>query len=102
MGEMRRKFDRDFREGAVRLVRETGKPIAQIARDLGAPQEPAPCPAKTPRIGDGSRGVSERRENRCVSTCLGVRGMSAPKSQHSVPLLASEFALDTRRVQFAG
>ena len=35
MGESRRKFDKDFREGAVRLVRETGKPIAQIARDLG-------------------------------------------------------------------
>jgi transposase len=30
-----RKFDRDFREGAVRLVRETGKPIAQVARELG-------------------------------------------------------------------
>ena len=35
MGESRRKFDADFREGAVRLVRETGKPIAQVARDLG-------------------------------------------------------------------
>ena len=35
MGEMRRKFDRDFKEGAVRLVRETGKPIAQVARELG-------------------------------------------------------------------
>ena len=35
MGEARRKFDRDFKEGAVRLIRETGKPIAQVARDLG-------------------------------------------------------------------
>jgi len=31
----RRKFDAEFREGAVRLVHETGKSIAQIARDLG-------------------------------------------------------------------
>lgn len=35
MAETRRKFDQDFREGAVRLVRETGKPVAQVARDLG-------------------------------------------------------------------
>ncbi len=35
MAETRRKFDEDFKEGAVRLVRETGKPIAQIARELG-------------------------------------------------------------------
>ena len=31
----RRYFDREFREGAVRIVRETGKPIAQVARELG-------------------------------------------------------------------
>lgn len=35
MSETRRKFDGDFKEGAVRLVRETGKPIAQVARELG-------------------------------------------------------------------
>jgi len=34
MAEIRRKFDRDFQQGAVRLVLETGKPIAQVARDL--------------------------------------------------------------------
>jgi len=35
MAETCRKFDRDFREGAVRLVRETGKPTAQVGRGLG-------------------------------------------------------------------
>jgi len=35
MPEKRRRFDPRFREGAVRIVRETSKPVAQVARDLG-------------------------------------------------------------------
>jgi transposase len=35
MTEKRRKYNREFREGAVQIVRETGKPIAEVARDLG-------------------------------------------------------------------
>jgi transposase len=35
MAETRRRFDEDFKQGAVRIVRQTGKPIAQVARELG-------------------------------------------------------------------
>ena len=35
MAANRRKFDQDFKAGAVRIVRETGKSIAQVARELG-------------------------------------------------------------------
>ena len=35
MPEIRRKYDADFKAGAVRIVQETRKPIAQVARDLG-------------------------------------------------------------------
>ena len=35
MPEKRMKYDAEFREGAVRIVEETRKPIAQVARDLG-------------------------------------------------------------------
>jgi transposase len=35
MPEKRSKYDKEFREGAVRIVRETGRSIAQVARELG-------------------------------------------------------------------
>jgi transposase len=31
----RRRFDPEFREGAIRIVHETGTPIAEVARELG-------------------------------------------------------------------
>jgi transposase len=38
--EKRRRYDRDFRDGAVRVVRETGKSIRQVAEDLGINKGP--------------------------------------------------------------
>ncbi|MEV8638421.1 transposase [Streptosporangium sp. NPDC051023] len=35
MTETRRKFDQDFKDGAVRIVEETGRSIVQVARELG-------------------------------------------------------------------
>jgi transposase len=73
MAESRRKFDQDFKEGAVRLVRETGRPIAQIAKDLGInPGTVANWGALDRRAKDGNGRLGEderielarlRREN---------------------------------------
>jgi transposase len=40
MPEKRKKYDRAFREGAVRIVHETGRPIAQVAPELGVKEAP--------------------------------------------------------------
>jgi transposase len=74
MGESHRKFDQDFKEGAVRLVRETGRPIAQVARDLGINEGTLAnwVNADRRRRGDGNGALGEderaelsrlRREN---------------------------------------
>jgi transposase-like protein len=68
MAETRRKFDADFKEGAVRLVRETGKPIAKVARDLG--------------INEGIPG-SSRVGRDCVSV-TGLRRMPVDIAERSV------------------
>ena len=61
MAESRRKFDADFKEGAVRLVRETGKPIAQVARELGINEGTLGnwCARERRRQADGDAAVSE-------------------------------------------
>src|SRR6187551_1335264 len=66
MARQYRRFDQDFRAGAVRLVLETGKPIAQVARELGINEGTLGnwC-ARERRARDGGNGAlteSERAE----------------------------------------
>ncbi len=64
--EARRKFDAQFKEGAVRIVRETGKPIAQVARELGLSDGTlgnwVRLDERTRDGGDGRLSESEREE----------------------------------------
>ncbi|TJZ99810.1 transposase [Actinacidiphila oryziradicis] len=64
MAEKRRKFDAEFREGAVRIVAETGKPIAQVAKDLGINDTTLASWVSRARQagGDGTIAESEREE----------------------------------------
>ena len=61
MPEIRKKYDREFREGAVRIVEETKKPIAQVARDLGVNEGTLGnwCAKARADAGEGSGDLSE-------------------------------------------
>jgi transposase len=61
MAEARRKFDEDFKIGAVRIVRESGKPIAQVARELGINEGTLGnwCARDRRARGEGSGALSE-------------------------------------------
>ena len=59
MPQKRKKYDREFREGAVRIVEETGKPIAQVARDLGVNEGTLGSWVNRAReAGEGTQGLS--------------------------------------------
>jgi transposase len=66
LGERRRKFDQDFKDGAVRIVRETGRPIVQVARELGINEGTLRnwlrLDRKCRESGDGGLGEDERAE----------------------------------------
>jgi transposase len=66
MAETRRKFDQEFRAGAVRIVRETGKPIAVVARELGVNEGTlgnwVAIDRRARERGNGALGEDERAE----------------------------------------
>src|SRR3954451_15279703 len=61
-----RKYDEDFKQGAVALGVETGEPIAQVARELGANEGPLGNWVAKARaaagVGNGALSESERAE----------------------------------------
>ncbi len=73
MPEKRKKYDREFREGAVRIVEEANKPIAQVARDLGVNEGTLGNwvqRARAPREGQGELSKDDYR--------LGLRVLQPP------------------------
>ena len=69
MAVTRRKFDQDFKEGAVRLLWETGRPIAQVARDLSINEGTLGNWVNNDRLrrgeGDGALSEDERAPSCC-------------------------------------
>lgn len=61
MPEKRNKYDAEFREGAVRIVEESRKPIAQVARDLGVNEDVGELGEPGPRRPGGSRRAGQGR-----------------------------------------
>lgn len=76
-----RKYDEDFKQGAVKLVAETGKPIAQVACELGVNEgTPGNWCARAP--GCGWRGQCRVERDRAG------RAGSAAQGEHRAELKA--------------
>jgi transposase len=86
MAEKRRRFDPEFREGAVRIVTETGKPIAQVARDLG--------------IGEGTLGSWVARTRKSAEES-GTGGLSESEREELQRLRRKNAELSKENTQLA-
>jgi hypothetical protein len=84
MAKTRRKFDKDFTEGAVRRCGETRKPIAQVARDLGS--------------NEGTLGSSVNADKRRRGEGSGALGARCPAGRWGCPGPGAKTGLSRLRV----
>ena len=93
MSGKRKKYDKEFREGAVRIVEETGKPIAQVARDLGINEGTLGnwvARARRARQGLGDLTVSEAEELKALRAEVAELRMERDVLKRSVVLWVKE------------
>ena len=64
MGKTRPPYPRQFREEAVRLMRESGKPLGRIAKDLGVSEQTLYIWRKQADLDDGKRADGLTTEER--------------------------------------
>ena len=105
MAGKRRKFDAEFREGAVRTVAEAGKPIAQVAEDLGTNETTlASWVLRAHRAGGATAtGESEelvrlRRASKITTLDPRIRGLLRLHVEPPLPADRVEATVDLLRV----
>lgn len=93
MSRNRNKYDQQFREGAVRIVEETGKPIAVVARDLGVNEGTLGNwvnKARTEREGRGELPVADYEELKALRAEVSEPRMERDVLKRSVVLWVKE------------
>jgi len=89
-----RKFDEDFKQGAVQLVTQTGKPIAQVARELGINEGTLGnwCAKARGAAGEGNGELSESERAELVRLRKEIVELRMQRDvlKHSVALWVNE------------